>query len=443
MITLEKILATALHEPGVMDSLGEALRSDLVVANPYYRQIATFADEFYGEYRKLPRSGDWDIWISSLPEVQRSGIRDSLGRLQMQTVDNAEPQHFGDRIIEELQKVAAATALARLNSLQEGSITPEAFQTLAEKIQAVRSSSLEGLAALRDVEIWADPHYEETRILTGYPSLNKLIGGWQEELVMVFADSGVGKSMFLQNVGANLAAQGKRVLHITLELGLRPLIQRYYRQIAQAQRKEFVVQADAMKSKLRHWFQYAKGEIFILEAPAYSMDPRLLQRAVEKLSRSLGDIEALIIDYLDLMVLPKGEKGRSSYEDLGKLTHLVRGLCSQFEIPIFTASQAVRKPTDANRLAMSDLGDSYQKVRGVDILLSLQQTQEEEETHQGRLGLLKVRDSGGRGKEVPLYMNKELALYQDLHHPNTVELMKTLGHQPVIPSYTPGGRKKK
>ncbi|KKL52941.1 hypothetical protein LCGC14_2280470, partial [marine sediment metagenome] len=36
----------------------------------------------------------------------------------------------------------------------------------------------------------------------------------------------------------------------------------------------------------------------------------------------------------------------------------------------------------------------------------------------------------GRGQEIPLYINRELAMIQELDHPNTVQLMQRLGHMP-------------
>lgn len=440
MITIEKVVSFAIQDPAVLDLLGEALRSDLVVANPYYRQIATFADDFYSEKRKLPQPGDWEVWLSKLPEVQRSGIRESLGRLQMQVVSDADPLYFGEQVIDELKGIAAATALARMNSLQDGQMTAEVLETLADQVKTIQGGSLTGLADLADYDLWISPGMEEDRIPTGFPTLDKYLGGWQNELIMIFADSGVGKSMFLQNVGANCAAKGKRVVHVTLELGLRPLIHRYYRQIAQAERKDLITKTDEMKGRLRHWFQFSQGELLLLEYPAYSQDPRTLQRAIERLNRQIGDVDVIIIDYLDLMVLPPDERSRGRYEDLGKLTHMLRNFCTRFSAPVFTASQAVRRPNDAARLSMKDLGDSYEKARGVDLLMALQQDPEEEETHQGRLSLLKVRDSGGRGEEVNLYINKDLALIQDLHHPNTIALMGQLGHQPVLPPPKPQKR---
>jgi len=50
---------------------------------------------------------------------------------------------------------------------------------------------------------------------------------------------------------------------------------------------------------------------------------------------------------------------------------------------------------------------------------------------------LKARDSGGRGAEIGLYINRELAVIAELAHPNTVELMRRLGHLPTAAPLAP------
>ncbi|KKK50159.1 hypothetical protein LCGC14_3127800, partial [marine sediment metagenome] len=239
---------------------------------------------------------------------------------------------------------------------------------------------------------------------------------------------GVGKSMRLQNCLASAARKGKHCLHVTLELGLRPQIHRYYRQVAQATRAEFTTNTPEVRRRLKHWFRLAQGDVMLLEFPAYSLTTDDLKRTIERLNRTTGEIDVLALDYLDLLTLPREVSTRRGYEDLGRITHEVRGLCPTFDMTILSASQAVRRPEKAERLCVRDMGDSYQKVRGTDGLMYLVQTPEEEEMFQGRLGVLKSRDSGGRGEEIPLYINRELAIIQELNHPNTVELMARLGH---------------
>lgn len=430
MISLETVLAVALRHPVVMDHLGEALRSDLVIANPFLRRIAEFADNFLLEKRKLPEHGDWQIWLMSLEQgMIQDGTREALSNLLVTDTAGYDPEFFASQVIDVLQKGATLVARARLQEVLNPA--PETLLNLAEKVAAIKSGGLQGLARLEDVDVWAKPPRDQELSSTGFPTLNNLTGGWGKELVILFADSGVGKSLLLQNFAANASVGGKNILHVTLELGLRSQVHRYYRQIAEATRADFTKDIDRVKADLNRWFRVAKGKVRLLEYPAYSVDVDQLRRTVAKAVRLMGSVDVLVVDYLDLLTPTKRSSRGGEYVDLGRITHELRSLCAEFDLTVLTASQAVRRPQYANRLTMKDIGDSYNKVRGADILLSLVQTDEEEEVHQGRMGVLKVRDSGGRGTEVALYINRDLALIQELHHPNTVQLMTRLGHLPT------------
>ncbi|KKN68875.1 hypothetical protein LCGC14_0446610 [marine sediment metagenome] len=432
MITVEHVVAMAIRDMGVLDELGEALRSDLVLANPYFRRIATFADDFVLQHRKLPAPGDWDMWLSSLEKGLHDGTRENLGRLLAMDLSTFTPAYFGAEALKQLQQAAVQVARARLN--EAGDVSVDTFVSLAEQVGSVQSAGIKGLAYLNDLKSWVKPAREDELLTTGYPTLDRHIGGWGNELWMMFADTGIGKSMWLQNATTNLARRGARCLHLSLELGVRPQIQRYYRAIAQAERAEFNTGIAEVTRRLKHWFRLAQGEVILLELPAYSLEPDELKRIIERLSRSMGEIDVLTLDYLDLLTLSDRASAKHGYTDLGRITHEVRALCPAFDITVLTASQAVKRPERAGHLTTRDMGDSYQKVRGVDGLLSLNQLPEEAEVHQGRIGLLKLRDSGGRGQEIQVYVNRELAIIQELDTVNTLELRQRLGHMQPVPT---------
>jgi replicative DNA helicase len=429
MISLETIVAMAVRNPVVMDTLGEALSSTLVLANPFLRAIATFAEEFYTKRNALPTSGDWDVWLSTLDEgLLRTGTTETLGRVLAARTEDYTADFFAEQVVGDLRRAAAAVARARLNEISTDD--PELFLKLAEELNLIGQTRLEGLARLEDIDTWATTPRDDDLVGTGFPTLNDLMGGWGKELWIIFADSGVGKSILLQNFAVNAAIRGKNVLHVSLELGTRSQIHRYYRQIAEASRAEFNEDLDDVKKRLRRWFRFAKGSVGLLEFPAHSLTMEQLRGVIRRASRVIGQVDVLVTDYLDLMVGSKKSSRSGEYADLGYLTHEGRALCPQFDLTHLTASQSVRRPQNSNRLTLRDMGDSYNKVRAADGILALNQTDAEEEAYQGRLGVLKVRDSGGRGTEIPLYINRELAVIQELSHPNTVQLMRRLGHLP-------------
>lgn len=431
MIRLETIIRAALVYPEVMATNGEALKSDLVVANPYYRDLIGFYNDFWRKNRSFPKQGDLDLWISSLPVQRQGGVKEAWSRLQMENISAYTPQFLADQTIEDLRLAAARTALARLNQIG-AELKPESLRILADQVAQIQPIGLNGILDIRDVQRWARYDTSEWYIPTGLPTVDKYIGGWTEELVFILADSGVGKSTFLINAAQYACLTGSRVLYVTFELSKEKTAHRIYRRITETTMPEYRKDVDRVVRNAEHWLRYAKGQLHIHYEPAYSVDPEMLAVLVEKYVQIYGGVDIIILDYLDLMIPKKGHGSRSTYEDLGRISHETRSLCQEYHCPVISAAQATRKE-GRKRLYLSDMADSYGKVRAAGIIAGLVQTDKEVEASQGRFGLLKVRDNPGRGIEVPVYMNLDVQMIADLNHPNTQAVMQRFGHLPVPP----------
>lgn len=428
LVSTEQILAAAITHPDVAFRLKNALVSDLVVANPFQRQVAEFLSDFLDTYGTLPKEGDWTAWISGLPERQKQGVKDALRKIRRKRVDDMTPEFLAEHAIPELRNAAARTALARLNELDE--VDSDAIQHLAERVRAVEPAHLEGLIHLRDYEhVLRHTAATSPGIMSGLHSVDQYTGGFQEELVFVLADSGVGKTTTLINFAAAAALRGARVFHLTLELSAQNSALRYYRRVAEATRGEIRSGSGEVRDRVGHWWKMAKGEIAVLFRPAYTLTPEELHDSLRLFSRQYGELDLIVVDYLDLLSSSPAMRGKSSYDQLGYTSHYLRGFCSDFGATVLSATQATRPKSkkDIEHLSLARMGDSYKKVRAADIILGLIQTKEEEEQFQGRICLLKVRESAGRGTELPVYVNMDLMMIADLDHPNTRRIMEELG----------------
>ncbi len=436
MITLEVVLAAAMRHKEVVDTLGEALSSDLVVANPHYRLFAKFLVDFTREHDTLPRNGDIEVWTSTLPDTQRTSVLDAIGRVVIQDTNAYTPQFLAQHSIAELKTVAARTAVSRLAST--AAPTPELLYELAEQVKRIEPVTIDGLADIRDVERWVMTDDQAEYITTGIRKLDEYIGGFQkQELVIEFADSGIGKTTLLCNHSHAAATQGANVLQVTLELSQARTMHRLYRRIAEADRVYFRTQQQDVITRSKHWVQYAKGNIHVLEQRAYELDPEILRVLVDRYAQRFGRLDMLVLDYIDLLAPSKDLRGKSTADQLAQMSHRIRAIGLDYNAVILTASQAVRRANGAERLTMADMGDSYGKVRAAGILMGLVQTEQEEQVHQARLCLLKLRDSAGRGMEVPLYLNHDIMRISDLDHPDTLRVMRQLGHLPVAAAVGP------
>ena len=136
MVTIETVVSFAIRDRTVMNQLNETLKSDLAIANPFYRRLVTFADDFLDKEKDLPQAGDWELWIDALDAgMTRDGTREALQRLLAMDLTTYKPESFASLAHEQLKLAAAGVARARMNELPE--LKPETLIRLAEQVQAI------------------------------------------------------------------------------------------------------------------------------------------------------------------------------------------------------------------------------------------------------------------------------------------------------------------
>lgn len=427
-MTLEDVIAAALQWPEVTVRLKEALSSDLVVAGPYQRQICERLSEFYDEHEALPKKGDWTAWLETLDDRDREGVREALQDLWGRDLSGYTPDFVAQHAADELKKAAAQNAISRLNRV-EGETAPEAIREMAERIEEIEPVGLDGLADLRNVDRWLRPEREEDAISTGIDSLDQYIRGWRDELVMLLADTKVGKSIALANFGHTAALHGHKVFHLSLEIDRRPQARRYYRRMTETDRPTLHSETERVRKEAKDWWSWAQGELHLVRRPAHEITPEDFRRMIEIHSRVHWKPDLVILDYLDLLAPSPSINSRRTYEQLGHASHHVRDNCKIFDCGVLTATQASRPSGDyIERLSLADMGDSYKKVRAADMVIGLVQTPDEAKNSRARIQLLAVRDAPGEGAEINVFFEKDLMYLSDLDTPNTRRIMNELGY---------------
>lgn len=425
MITIQRIIAQALRDAASFVMLRGALTSTLAVPNPYQRKVVTWVAAFWDQYRQLPKAGDYEFWLTTLNEQDKGGVEQVLGEVLTLPEEDWTSEYITSSVTDVLRDVAARAAVARLGTMVPD-VKPEAFEILTEEIRRIQPITIHGLKDMADVSQWIfSGHDELPKVATGFAGLNQFIGGFRSELVFVLADSGVGKTSLLVNLGANAALRGARVFHITFELSAENTLKRYYRRVSESPPGEVRQHPEIVVDRVNHWLRFAKGSVHVLYQQPYGIGADELRALVDQFVQLHGGVDLVILDYLDLMKPPES---KSEYEGLGKLSHMVRNIGIQHEATMLSATQATRGAHRVRHLRLDMMGDSYRKVQAADIIIGFLQADEEYEANQGRLALLKIRENPGRGAEVPVYVNLDLMLIADLDSANTRRIAQNYRH---------------
>ena len=233
---------------------------------------------------------------------------------------------------------------------------------------------------------------------TPWEVINELTDGGlgKGELGVMVAPAGIGKSWALMNVGADAVKKGKTVLHYTLELNEAYVGLRYdsvITGIANQNLKHYQEDIKEQLSKL-------KGELIIKHYPTKSVSVMGIRAHVEKCIMQDKKPDVIIVDYADLL---RGH-GQEKRHELEGIYEDLRGMAGEYEIPVWTASQANRSALEEDVIDASKISESYGKVMVADFVLSLSRKVQDKLAGTGRWHVIKNR-FGPDGITLPSKMN--------------------------------------
>tara|TARA_B100001093_G_scaffold104826_2_gene97087 strand:- start:478 stop:1857 length:1380 start_codon:yes stop_codon:yes gene_type:complete len=233
---------------------------------------------------------------------------------------------------------------------------------------------------------------------TGWDAIDQLMDGGlgPGELGVFVAPAGIGKSWGLVNAAANAVKAGKTVIHYTLELngayvGLR--FDSVFTGIA-AQNLKFY--QDDIKEKV----DQLEGDLVIKYFPTKTATVNTLKAHLERCTMLNKKPDLVIVDYADLL---RGT-GKEIRHELGNIYEDLRGMAGEYEIPIWTASQANRSALDDDVIGAEKIAESYSKIMTADFVISLSRKIEDKIAGTGRFHVIKNR-FGPDGITFPSKMN--------------------------------------
>ena len=233
---------------------------------------------------------------------------------------------------------------------------------------------------------------------TPWEVINELTDGGlgKGELGVMVAPAGIGKSWALMNVGADAVKNGKVVLHYTLELNEAYVGLRYDSVITGIANQNLKHYQEDIKDQLSK----LKGELIIKHYPTKSVSVMGIRAHVEKCIMQGKKPDVIIVDYADLL---RGH-GQEKRHELEGIYEDLRGMAGEYEIPVWTASQANRSALEEDVIDASKVSESYGKVMVADFILSLSRKVQDKLAGTGRWHVIKNR-FGPDGITLPSKMN--------------------------------------
>ena len=250
-----------------------------------------------------------------------------------------------------------------------------------------------------------------TGITTGFSRLDGIINGLNKnELIILAARPSVGKSALALNIAFNAASKTNRPVAIfSLEMPQEQLVERMIASDSKISLKS--IKTGFLKDP--EWIRIQTACTRLNSLNIYFSDETDLTVAkIKSVCRQLKELNGLdfvVIDYLQLI---SSDGGRSTVEEVSRISRSLKLMAQELNIPVMALSQlsrAVEKRDDKHPM-MADLRDSGSIEQDADIVMFLYRDDyyNKNSTRKGEADLIIAKNRSGQTTEedgIPLMFN--------------------------------------
>lgn len=245
-------------------------------------------------------------------------------------------------------------------------------------------------------------------ISTGWLSLDKKITGFVQGALNIFcAGSGVGKSLFLQNLAINWAFANMDVIYFSLELDENLVSNRLDMMITDMSNGEIFSNIEHAALKIKAIGKRINGSITVKKLPEAGTTSNILRAYLKEYEIKTGKRpDVIIVDYLDLMYPNNTKIDPSDLFVKDKFTsEEMRALAGEYNVLLATASQLNRNAVSQTEYDPSHIAGGISKLSTADNLFAIFSTMSMKEQGKMNLQLLKTRSSSAVGQTLELKYN--------------------------------------
>ena len=254
------------------------------------------------------------------------------------------------------------------------------------------------------------------QVSTGWPAMDKkLFGGFNRGELNIFAGgSGAGKSLFLANIGVNMAEKGLNVIYLTLELAESLVSMRLDSMTTGIPSRDVFKSIDDVEMKVK-MIGKKSGAFQVKYMPSGKTANDVRSYIKEYEIKTGKKVDVLLIDYLDLL-MPASTK--VSAENLfikdKYVSEELRNLAMELNTVFVTAAQLNRGAVEEIEFDHSHISGGLSKIQTADNVFGIFTSRAMRERGRYQLQLMKTRNSSGVGQKIDLGFNLDTLRIEDL-----------------------------
>lgn len=389
-----------------------------IFENPIQSNTFILIQKFADKHKRLPDFETLKLLLDYLPDAEKENKQayinflDTTSELKVDTIDI-------EVFEEQLTKAIQNYELEQFILKTANSIGKTDLETVVEDIRSItrkfvpKSFGLDVTDVNRAIKIIR--HDTTSMVSTGIDDLDKVMrGGYgANELTIIMAPPGKGKSFALLNAMYYTMLAGKNALYITLELSEKSVLRRLYSRVTFSNRKD-MLDEETISKRAKKFFSLATAQGRVIYYPGMSLSVNGIEALIEQQQLYFGfKPDIIIVDYLDRLAPRKNDFRIETRHQLRNISDDLRSLANKFGIPMLTATQANRASLSKLKITEANVSESFGKVEVADVVMALCQTDEERTNKRARLVMLKNRE-GTPGSTIEFYCSFDEMCLMDL-----------------------------
>lgn len=380
---------------------------------------------FYKKHNKTPNATEIKLQLTEPAQ------KESFKRIVESFSEIDKSYHYDDLIVNTerffreraVQQAILETAADFSNDTVD---TNRAYETFSAACNLSIVDNL-GCDYFGDIESHVDALQKTNKyISTGFDWLDKMIGGGLIEtgrsLYVVTGATNSGKSIVLGNIAANIIAQGKTVIVISMEMSETVYAKRISSQLSKIPLGTIAGRTDELKDFIRDYKNKKNSRLFIKEYAPKEITVNHIRAYIQQLINKKGiKPEAIIVDYINL--IQSTVVTGNSYTDVKQVTEQLRALSYIFECPVVSATQLNRSGYDKADPGLEATSESMGLAHTADVMFAVWSNETDKDLGIIHLGMQKNRygpNFGTKGMRIDydtLYMyqtNDDVISNQDV-----------------------------
>lgn len=373
------LLGSILLDQDSMIKVAEIVASDSFY-DPKHREIFSVICELFEERRPL------DIvtvsnGLKKRKELTKIGGSAYLTKLASGVPTASHIEEYAEIVKESSIRRKLINTASKLNELafDEDEQVFNLLDTAEQEIFSVSQGSIKkGFVSARSLlketyERAADVDKNKESLLgipSGYPDLDKLLGGFQpSDLIILAARPSVGKTALSLDIALNASVTTKkRVGYFSLEMSSQQLMDRLLSMQANVSFWDLrtgKLKDDAFERLADAMGELSESELYIDDTPGAHIND--IRTKARRLQMENG-VDMIVVDYLQLI---RGGRLESRVQEVSDISMSLKSLAREINVPVVALSQLSRavESRESKRPQLSDLRDSGSIEQDADVVM--------------------------------------------------------------------------